>query len=168
MSKQFVVTRNVDGIVSFLNPQGYWESDNQHLIPEVQKDTFFDQITAGIGAVYFSMQKAEDSAGWANPIQIDRLVICQQGMRVELDIVHTLEDYPSIGNQACILRFSDDSEMEFSAGWVDARATSPFFHKARVFPIKSAEDLDRVKARFAQLDNGITLDVLVIFKGVKE
>jgi hypothetical protein len=89
-------------------------------------------------------------------------------MRVELDIVHALDDYPSIGNQACILRFSDDSEMEFSAGWVDATSTSPFFHKARVFPIKSADDLDRVKARFAQLDNGITLDVLVIFKGIKE
>jgi hypothetical protein len=168
MSKLFIVTRNIDGEVTFLNLAGEFVSGEADKIPAELKDQFFDSIEPSFATVYVSQEVEAKGNGWVNPTQLDRLVVCQQGSRRELDIVHTLEEYPTVGNHAMFIRFTDDSEIEFASGWIDMHVSSPLFHKARVFPINSNDDLERIKQRFSQMDNGITLDAMVVFKGIKE
>ena len=168
MSKLFIVNRSIDGEVTFMNLAGDFVSGEADKIPTELKDQFFDSIQPGFGTVYISQEVEAQGNGWVNPTQLDRLVVCQKGTRRELDIVHTVDEYPTVGNRAMFVRFNDDSEIEFASGWLDVSITSPFLHKAREFPINSNDDLERVKQRFSQMDNGITLDTLVIFKGIKE
>lgn len=168
MSKVYIVTRNLDGEVTFMNHAGDFIAGQADKISAELKDYFFDSIKPGFGTVYVSQEVRTEDDRWVNPTQVDRLVVCQQGTRRELDIVHTLEEYPTVGNQAMFIRFSDDSEIEFASGWMDMHQCSPFFHKARTFPINSNDDLERIKQRFSQMDNGITLDAMVVFKGIKE
>lgn len=165
MSKHYCVARIIDGVVNYLKPDGTYCTEPFNAIPAELKDSVLDAVTASVGTLYISQEVGEGGNGWALPIQIDRLIASQRGERIELDIVRAIDEYPSVGNKAIIVRFADDSIAEFSSGWVDVHSTSPFLGDARVFPINSADDLIKVKERFSAGNNGITLDVLVIFKG---
>lgn len=167
--KTYSARRVVDNELSFLGQDGLWHPTDKYVSYD-QMTKLFDSLQPGAGTIYYAQEVDPITGAWIDHSRIDRMVICQNNRRLELDLCG-----PSFGPgvEAVVIFFDDDGVMDFyKAMMFSGQQTTPYFRDANRFTIPTEKARDAFLKRLAESQNGITLTTGVFYvnpqpKGIK-
>lgn len=167
MSKFYVVTRVTDGVVSFLTEEGTFIQTDTPKISEGHMKAFFDSVKPGFGTIFTAQEIEAAGNGWVNAQYLDRLVVCQADTKLDFVTYDHTKGAPTVPMRGLIMRADDDGELEFCRSQFNMALTSPYFKNANTFSVSNQEELNRAERARVGMDNGITLDILVVYSDIK-